>query len=230
MKRICITISALAVVLCISACGTKDVPQEAPDPAAFFSIIENGQYYVKLELFLPTKDGIIFEVAADGENIERFTYFDGQLVIRQLALGDLWYLISDESRIISLMENTDDTDRITPSELYLLLPFQHNHNGEGFSKLDSDDNPDETEYYYQEYYATVGELRDRWLLADSTPDDNRLILRVYYSGNDLYAYSYFMNDEMLYALRIYEFSQEIPDRFTFSVPTDYEWRSSQAGA
>ena len=82
---------------------------------------------------------------------------------------------------------------------------------------------DETEYYYDEYITTVGEIRNVMQFADSTPDNSNIYLRIYCSAEGVSAYSIGTENEMLQSVwEIYEISQAIPEKFTFEIPSDYE--------
>ena len=72
----------------------------------------------------------------------------------------------------------------------------------------------------------MGELRDNIpLFFSDTPDDYKVFLRLYYVGNDLYAFT-LIGDSAGFSyveIRIHEFSREFPENFTFDVPAHYVW-------
>lgn len=223
-----IIITALEFILCLGACGVKNPPPEEPDPDAFFGALEAGVYYVKFSpLASDYHEELVTEIAVDGENVESLYHIGDGYAIHTLLLGDKEYTLVDDSKSFYLRDWDEDgrTSRFYSLSISWLLAYQPHPCGSGTDKMELGGSPDDTEYYYEDYYATVGELRGvGWIFSDKTSDDVKMFLCLYFSGSGPYAFRYSAEGGMSAAYRIYEFSGEIPDKFTFEIPADYELR------
>ena len=117
-----------------------DEHREGPMSPRFFNAIESGRYYLKLGNMFSTSDDVMIELALDGENLEYIVSDGDRLIIRQVVLGNVAYMISDEQKSVEYMVFP------TPGERYLfnfdlllsgLLIFQSSPHTEGISKLES---------------------------------------------------------------------------------------------
>lgn len=229
MKKICVIIAMFALVFQVSACVASSAPSAGPDPNMFFEALEAGKYYIQFSL-AGQESGMFTEIAVDGENVEFLQHLynyndrfeDNGKILHTLLLGNTYYNFSDESNIVRFRDCTENERQglFNNHTVSYLLPFGSHPCGNGTAIFESADSPDNTEYYYEEYYATVGELRDKWIFSSQTPDDAVMFFRLYFSGHELYAYSLKAESEEWGnpEFRIYEFLSGPPDRFTFALP------------
>lgn len=233
-KRILAIVLAIALFSLVSACNTTETIPEEPDSSVFFNAVESGKYYIKIapDTLDPNYNPTI-ETAVDDENMVRIDNYREGLSDCTLLLGDKLYryLYDNEIKTGNYYElSTEDrTERFNALSISFVSIFRAHPIGSGTTNIENAAEPDNTEFYYEEYYATVGELRDTWPFSDSSPNDSKQYLRVYFLGSKLYAFG--LGDEseedVFQVLRILEFSPEIPDRFTFEVPKDIEFELSE---